>query len=220
MDVRRFGAPTLILLAAAYWRLWSTLHDALGITPGSAVWKIAEAAPIVLLVIALTMLAIHAAHMAASHRFKGDAPKLVRQIIVVTAWMIAVGILAGSVFEVPLGSLVTTSGMMVAVVGLALKNMISDLFTGLSLPLKMGDWLEVDGNIGRVVEVSWRATRLVTRDDVTIIIPNTHLMSKPFRNYSQPEPHYRESFRITLAGDRDGPSGRAQSGGRRPSGSK
>jgi small-conductance mechanosensitive channel/CRP-like cAMP-binding protein len=160
--------------------------------------KIGGALPAFMLAAALTLLAIRLIYLVVARRLGGPPPRLMRQIIALTAWALTAGILAGSVLDVPLGSLVTTSGMMVAVVGIALKNMISDLFTGLSLPVKIGDWIEVDGTVGRVVEVGWRATRLVTRDHIAVIIPNTHMTAKPFRNFSQPEQFYRDSFRITL----------------------
>jgi CRP-like cAMP-binding protein len=48
------------------------------------------------------------------------------------------------------------------------------------------------------VEVSWRATGLLTESSISIIVPNTHLMARPFRNFSHPDPWYRESLRITL----------------------
>ncbi|HLN23200.1 MAG TPA: mechanosensitive ion channel family protein, partial [Patescibacteria group bacterium] len=71
-------------------------------------------------------------------------------------------------------------------------------FAGIGLPVKIGDWLEVDGTTGCVVEIGWRATRMVTTSKVTVVIPNAHLMAKPFRNFSQPEPYYRDRFTITL----------------------
>ena len=37
-------------------------------------------------------------------------------------------------------------------IGLALKNMLSDLFNCISLPVKVGDWIEVGGARGRVIQ--------------------------------------------------------------------
>ena len=81
------------------------------------------------------------------------------------------------VFHRPAIGLVTTSGVVVAVVGFALRNVIGDLFSGLALgidaPYRIGDWIETaEGSIGRVTELSWRTTRLETRDGVTLVVPN------------------------------------------------
>lgn len=81
------------------------------------------------------------------------------------------------VFDQPALGLVTTSGVAVAVIGFALRNIISDLFSGLALgidaPYRIGDWIETaEGSAGRVTELSWRTTRLLTRDGVALVVPN------------------------------------------------
>ena len=177
---------------------WTPLQLRLALPEGSLADRIGDHVPALVASIAIALLAIRIFQFVAARRLGAPPSKLMRQIINLLVWAATLGILSATLFSVPLGSLVTTSGMMVAVVGIALKNMISDLATGLSLPVKVGDWIEVDGQLGRVVEVTWRATRLITRSDVTVIIPNTHLMAKPFRNFSQPEPYFRDQFRITL----------------------
>lgn len=194
------AAVTLVVLAGLVWRWADIVMDAAGVdgASGSTAIRLLHALPVILLVAGLTVLGIRLTYRLIEHRTGSAPPRLTRQVIAVAAWAVNGAILAAGIFEVPLGSLVTTSGMMVAVLGIALKNMISDLFTGLSLPLKMGDWIEADGIVGRVVEVGWRATRMVTSDQVAVIIPNTHLTAKPFRNFSQPDPSFRDSFRVTL----------------------
>ena len=177
---------------------WAPLQLSLALPEGSLGDRLGDNVPALFASAAGATLAIQILRFLVSRRLGVPPSKLIRQIISLLVWASTLGILSASLFHVPLGSLVTTSGMMVAVVGIALKNMISDLATGLSLPVKVGDWIEVDHELGRVVEVTWRATRLITRADVTVIIPNTLLMSKPFRNYSQPESYFRDQFRITL----------------------
>jgi small-conductance mechanosensitive channel len=72
-------------------------------------------------------------------------------------------------FGVEIVGLVTTSGILIAIIVFALRGMISDIFAGIALnierPLKKGDWIELnDGSIGQVQEINWRATRLLTRE--------------------------------------------------------
>jgi len=197
---RNLITPSVLALTAAGLKLgWAPVQMRLALPEGSLGDRIGDNMPSLAASAAAAMLIIRIIQFLAARRMGAPPPKLMRQIITLLVWAATCGILAGTVFHVPMGSLVTTSGMMVAVVGIALKNMISDLATGLSLPVKVGDWIEVDGgDMGRVVEVTWRATRLITRADVTVIIPNTHLMAKPFRNFSQPEAYFRDQFRITL----------------------
>jgi small-conductance mechanosensitive channel/CRP-like cAMP-binding protein len=185
-------------LAIAVWRLWGPLRQDLGLLEHGALDRFGTSVPVLLTTGALALLSTAVLQAVLAQRLGGSAPRLLRQLVALVVWSVAMGAVAASVFEVPLGSLVTTSGMLVAVVGFALKNMISDVFAGVALPVKIGDWLEIDGAVGRVVEIGWRVTRMITNDKIMVVIPNTHLMAKPFRNLSQPSPVYRENFRITL----------------------
>lgn len=137
------------------------------------------------------------------HRY---VPKLLKDITAVTVWA-AIGITALSLlFNVSVTGLVTASGIVIAVIGFALRGMIADIFTGIALgveqPIENGDWIELDnGKMGRVVEMNWRATRLITNDEVMVVIPNSYLASTPFTNYHAPEKYWRDRFRITLGHD-------------------
>lgn len=70
---------------------------------------------------------------------------------------IAVGIIMVQIYEVPTSGVLTTSGLFIAIIGFALRSLISDLFTGIALgierPFSVGDWIQVpDGTVGRVKE--------------------------------------------------------------------
>ena len=70
------------------------------------------------------------------------------------------------VFDQPATGLITVSSVVIAVIGFALRNVISDLFSGIALgidhPYSIGDWIETtQGSAGLVSEISWRTTRLI-----------------------------------------------------------
>jgi len=78
----------------------------------------------------------------------------------------------------PATGLIATSSVMLAVLGFALRNIFGDIFSGIALgmesPYAIGDWIEAtEGCAGRVTGISWRSTRLVTRDGVTLVVPNS-----------------------------------------------
>jgi small-conductance mechanosensitive channel/CRP-like cAMP-binding protein len=107
------------------------------------------------------------------------------------------------VFGQPALGLLTTSGVAVAVIGFALRNVISDLFSGIALgidrPYRIADWIETaQGCAGRVEELSWRATRLVTRDGVPQLVPNGLIAAHRLVNYGPAGSHYRVSLRVPL----------------------
>lgn len=95
--------------------------------------------------------------------------------------------------------LIATSSVLIAVVGFALRNIIGDVFSGIALgidhPYRIGDWIEIAGTgAGQVVEINWRATRVVTRDGISVVLPNGLLAGQRLVNYSAPD----QAFRIVL----------------------
>jgi small-conductance mechanosensitive channel/CRP-like cAMP-binding protein len=99
-------------------------------------------------------------------------------------------------------SLLTTSAVLTAVIGLALQNTIANLFAGLALSIErrltIGDWIRVDDKLGRVRELSWRATSLHTKDGNLLIVPNSRLMTSDVINYSKPTHATRLTLRIPV----------------------
>lgn len=107
------------------------------------------------------------------------------------------------VFEQPALGLITTSSVAVAVVGFALRNVISDVFSGIALgiehPYRIADWIETaQGCAGRVEELNWRATRLVTREGVTLVVPNGLIATHRLANYGPAGSRYRVVLRVPL----------------------
>ena len=72
--------------------------------------------------------------------------------------------------------------------GFGLQNIFKDLISGLFLlfegTIKIGDIIEADDVIGKVVEINLRSTEVLTRDDVTFIIPNSRFVSEKVVNWS------------------------------------
>lgn len=98
------------------------------------------------------------------------------------------------------GELLATSAIVTAVIGLALQDTLGNLFSGLALQLghhfQVGDWLEIDATTpaGRVIEIGWRATRLVTLDETEIVVPNGIIAKSVVRNHTRPSPIERRNI--------------------------
>jgi small-conductance mechanosensitive channel/CRP-like cAMP-binding protein len=121
-------------------------------------------------------------------------PTILRDIILFVAFVIALmTILQQS--GANLVSLVTTSAVLTAVVGLSLQAPIANLFAGLSLQLDrtivVGDWIKIEERIGRIEKISFRATTISTRDDDWISFPNSYFMQHAVMNYSRPSLRHR-----------------------------
>lgn len=98
-------------------------------------------------------------------------------------------------------NLFTGSAMLTAALGFALKDTLGNVFAGLAIhaenPFEVGDWIQYDTNpahIGRVVEVNWRATKVITLDEAYVIIPNGQLAQASIRNFTKPDPWSRRSL--------------------------
>ena len=93
------------------------------------------------------------------------------------------------VFGFKLTSILATSGVLAAVVGLAiqanLSNMLSGVFVNLEKPFSPNEWVTIDDKIGVVTDVTWRSTRLRTFENVEITIPNEVVASSVITNWSR-----------------------------------
>ena len=70
--------------------------------------------------------------------------------------------------------------------GLALQELFQDIIGGIFIivdkSLLVGDIIEVNGKVGRIVEIKLRTTRALTRDDKIIIIPNHKFITETIFN--------------------------------------
>ncbi len=77
-------------------------------------------------------------------------------------------------------SIVATSAVVTAVIGLSLQDTLGNTIGGLALQLDdsihVGDWVKVGDVNGRVVEIRWRFTAIETRNWETVYVPNSKLV--------------------------------------------
>lgn len=127
-----------------------------------------------------------------SARLTKPVPQIFRDMMQVGVVLLAVLVFLQGIGVSP-GSLLTTSALLTAVIGLALQDTLGNLIAGLAIQLKglieVGDWIQCDGDAsltGRVTEINWRDTRLVTLDQVEVIVPNSSITSNRIYNLSRP----------------------------------
>lgn len=188
-------AVLAFLCSALFWWQWEGWRGHFGLQDPT---RFADNLPVALVMLCGAVLVVRLSHFYAQRRLGHRPPRLVRQIIALAVWTVAGGAVIATFWDVPVGSLLTTSGLLVAVIGIALKNMLSDLFNGVSLPVKVGDWVEVGGTRGRIIEISWRATKLVTTDHVVVVVPNTTFISNTVRNFTSERGYFRDHIKLTL----------------------
>jgi small-conductance mechanosensitive channel/CRP-like cAMP-binding protein len=87
---------------------------------------------------------------------------------------------------VNLASIVATSAVATAVIGLSLQSTLGSVIGGLALQiddsLNEGDWIELENKVqGQVKQIRWRHTVLETRDWDTLIVPNNQLLNQTLK---------------------------------------
>ncbi len=79
------------------------------------------------------------------------------------------------------------------------ENFISGLLVLIERPVRKGDFIDAGGVLGTVEDIGLRATRVLSRDGVTVIVPNSNLISNTVINYGQPTPERRMSIDVGVA---------------------
>lgn len=115
---------------------------------------------------------------------KNTMAKNVTQVIVWGLWLIAVL----SLFHVNNTWLVVVSGGLSTGIGFAMKDILENIYYGISLMMgriKVGDWIECDGVRGKVSSISYTFTQIDTIDGSIIAFQNSQLFSKNYKNLTK-----------------------------------
>ena len=88
-------------------------------------------------------------------------------------------------------------------VGLALQTFFQDIISGVFIILDqsvhVGDYIEIDGKVGKVEEIRLRTTRAVTIDNKVLIIPNHKYLKTSLHNWTQNGTTTRETVSVGVA---------------------
>lgn len=103
-----------------------------------------------------------------------------------------------------LSSITIIFGALGVGIGFGLQNITNNFVSGLIIllerPIKVGDRIEVGGGVaGDVVDISMRATTIVTNDNISIIVPNSEFISKTVINWSHTNRQVRFNFPVRVA---------------------
>jgi small-conductance mechanosensitive channel len=106
---------------------------------------------------------------------------------------LAVGVLVAlDTVGVDLRLLLVFAGAIGIGIGLGLQNMAASMISGFAIifggKVRKGDWIEVEGNLGEVVDISVLSTRIRTRQIVEYLVPNSNLVANTIVNYSLSSP--------------------------------
>ena len=82
-------------------------------------------------------------------------------------------------------------------------NMIGLIVILLEKSIQVDDLIEVDSVLGTVVEIKARSTTIMSRDNIAIIIPNSHLIANKVINWSHRDRKTRMHLKVGIGMDAD-----------------
>jgi small-conductance mechanosensitive channel/CRP-like cAMP-binding protein len=117
------------------------------------------------------------------NRIPDRFPSIVQDALLITLFALAAALILRD-------RILTTTAVGAVVLGFALQDTLGNLFAGLAIqiekPFRVGDWVTISGHEGIVREISWRATRVLTKAGNFVVVPNSVISKETITNYSVP----------------------------------
>lgn len=103
--------------------------------------------------------------------------------------ILAVGvIMAASQLGINIGAALAGLGVLGLTIGFAAKDSLSNVMAGFLIfwdkPFHVGEWVTLADHYGKVAEITMRTTRVQTRDNKWVIIPNATVIDQIMINHS------------------------------------
>ncbi len=123
---------------------------------------------------------------------------MIWKIVLISGFLYAICL----AWAIPLTSWLASAGVVGIAVGFAAKDTLSNLFSGIFIvadsPYKVGDFVVLDNTVrGEVLEIGMRSTRLLTRDDIEITVPNAVIGNGQIVNQTG-GPHEKMRVRVKV----------------------
>ncbi|WP_342655003.1 mechanosensitive ion channel domain-containing protein [Pseudomonas sp. F3-2] len=133
----------------------------------------------------------------------GGKGHLLQDVMGAIIFLVAAVAAAGYVLDLPVKGLLATSGAVAIIFGLAVQSTLGDVFSGIVLnatkPFRVDDWIRVDDIEGKVIEIDWRSTHLLTSEGSMAVIPNSMAAKTRIVNFSRPDHFHSVTLSIELS---------------------
>ncbi len=112
-------------------------------------------------------------------------------------------LLALKIAGIPLTIFTLVGGAVAIGIGFGSQNVVNNFISGLTLmlerPIKVGDFIEVEGSFGEVENIGIRSTKILTYGNKHIIIPNGHLLDNKVTNWTLKNKMIRTNVEVGVA---------------------
>jgi small-conductance mechanosensitive channel/CRP-like cAMP-binding protein len=159
---------------------------------GGVPWKVALTALWISLAMAAVSVVSYLLSPEMAHRRgKAEMPALLRDLIRYGVFVFLAAVILRALWGDKVTPIIGALGIGGVVLGLALQETLSNFFAGLALlaekPFAHGDWVRIgDKPEGQVEHVTWRATKIRTRDSDYLILPNSAVAKEVIQNFRLP----------------------------------
>jgi len=136
----------------------------------------------------------------------GPVPGALRALATVLLYLVIATFIVGFVFDRSIGGFLAALGAGSVVLGFALRDLLSDVFTGLAINIDrtyaIGDWIQINEGVsgfivGQINEIGWRCTSLTTEEQTNVLVPNGLLGTERMVNITRP--HESTRYETTLS---------------------
>lgn len=121
------------------------------------------------------------------HKKKATVPKFARQLTATLVMLVTFLLVLEVGYKQPVPGLLAGSGIVAVILGLAMQDALGNIIAGFTLqmnrPYRAGDWLLLDNQHVKTIEINWRSSRFVNNDDVQFDMPNQQIVKQTIVNY-------------------------------------
>ena len=157
------------------------------------------------ILLAVWRLAVWIGHQCANRLLKHVAagPRYtVIRLMQYGLWLLAI-LAALQLWNVDITALAVVAGVLGVGIGFGLQNLTANFVAGIVLlfeqPVQVDDYVTTETTDGRVEGISFRATTIVTNDNISIIVPNSEFINRPVTNWSHGDPNVRIRVSVGVA---------------------
>jgi len=130
----------------------------------------------------------------------------------ILAVLIGTGLGILAYYNVRLTAFLTASAVLSAILGLALQDILGNIFAGIALsmhgPFRVGDWVGIGGKVFKVRQRDWRSAWFETLDGDQIVLPNSEVAKAEITNFSFPNRAHAQHVQVRV--DLDAPPERVK----------
>ncbi len=137
-------------------------------------------------------------HLEVDEGIRHSLDSFVNFIGIILAVLLAIVVMGGN-----LTNLTVIAGALSVGIGFGLQNVINNFVSGIIIlferPFKVGDWVTIDGEEGKIKQINIRSTELETFRRTSVIVPNATLLSSSVINKTHGNNWARLSVKVGVA---------------------